>query len=142
MPFHPHQPDRGRRPRPGTEHQSTTDNGASRIGTSSVGPASLAGPLLYTPAEAARLLKVRESWLRKKAAARQVPCTFLGKHLRFSPTDLAAIVAAAAQPAGRRPRRRGAPTVRDRDLKSTPDRSVDPPHTNDHIRDGSNQWPG
>jgi len=32
------------------------------------------------------------------SAARQMPCTFLGKHLRFSPTDLAAIIAAAARP--------------------------------------------
>ena len=60
------------------------------------------GVLLYTPAEAARRLQVRESWLRKKVAARQVPCTFLGRHLRFSPADLTAIVAAAAQPAGTR----------------------------------------
>jgi excisionase family DNA binding protein len=142
MPFHPHQPARGHRPRPDTEHQPTTDNGAPRIGTPRMDTSSPAGPLLYTPAEAAQLLKIRESWLRKKAAARQVPCTFLGKHLRFSPTDLTAIIAAAAQPAGRRPRRRGAPTVRDRDLKSTPDRSVDPPQTNDHIRDGSSPWPG
>ena len=47
-------------------------------------------------------MRVRESWLRKKVAARQVPCTFLGRHLRFSPADLTAIVAAAAQPAGTR----------------------------------------
>src|SRR5690348_14473764 len=46
------------------------------------------GLLLYTPAEAARRLRVRESWLRKKAAARLVPCTHLGRHLRFSPADL------------------------------------------------------
>jgi excisionase family DNA binding protein len=94
--------------------------------------------LLYTPAEAAQRLKVRESWLRKKAAARQVPCTFLGKHLRFSPNDLAAILAAAAQPpVGRRARRRRAPTVRDRDLPTGPDRSVHPPDIDDHIHDGS-----
>jgi hypothetical protein len=43
------------------------------------------GLLLYTPAEAARRLRVRESWLRKKAAARLVPCTHLGRHLRFLP---------------------------------------------------------
>jgi hypothetical protein len=99
-------------------------------------------PLLYTPAEAARLLQVRESWLCKKAAARQVPCTFLGKHLRFSPTDLASIVTAAAQPpVGRRPRRR-APTVRNRDLPTRAHRSVDPPHTDDHNCDGSSPWPG
>jgi hypothetical protein len=30
-------------------------------------------------------MAVRESWLRRKAAARAIPCTFLGKHLRFSP---------------------------------------------------------
>lgn len=69
------------------------------------------GLRLYTPAAAAEVLAVRESWLRRKATARQVPCTFLGKHLRFSHADLLAITAAAARPAltGRttpRPRRR------------------------------------
>jgi excisionase family DNA binding protein len=74
--------------------------------------------LLHTVEEAAALLRVRPSWLRKKAAARAVPCTFLGKHLRFSRTDLDAIIAggsqqtpaprqrAAAVTAGRRPARR------------------------------------
>lgn len=47
---------------------------------------------LFTPAQAAERLKVPESWLRKKATARQVPCTFLGKHLRFSAEDLAQII--------------------------------------------------
>src|SRR5690348_4828325 len=107
MSFHPHQPPRARRPRPEPTHTS------SAAGTDA---AATTTPVLYTPAEAAQLLKVRESWLRKKAGARQVPCTVLGKHLRFSATDLATIITAAAQPAvGRRPRRR-APTVRDRDL--------------------------
>jgi len=54
---------------------------------------------LYTPAAAAELLAVRESWLRRRAAARAVPCTFLGKHLRFSHADVHAIVTAAARPA-------------------------------------------
>jgi excisionase family DNA binding protein len=53
---------------------------------------------LYTPGTAARLLAVRESWLRRKAAARAVPCTFLGRHLRFSRADVEAIAQAAAQP--------------------------------------------
>src|SRR2546426_981499 len=68
-------------------------------------------PMLYTAEQAAHLLQVRVSWLRKKATARAVPCTFVGKHLRFSPADLAAIVAAGAQ---RRPLRghRGAPPTR------------------------------
>jgi excisionase family DNA binding protein len=106
--------------------------------------------LLYTPPEAAVLLRVRESWLRRKAAARQVPCTFLGKHLRFSAADLAAIVAQAGQaPTGRRPRRGGGrPTVRDRDLPAAPTRRVDPSGRDDHHPDddldddGSSAWRG
>jgi len=133
MPFHPHQPPRARRPRPQPNHPGSD---------TSTDPAGTTAPVLYTPTEAAQLLKVRESWLRRKAAARQVPCTFLGKHLRFSPTDLAAIITAAAQPAvGRRPRRR-APTVRDPDLIRTAQRSVDPPRPDDHNTDGSSPWPG
>jgi hypothetical protein len=49
---------------------------------------------LYTAAEAAGILKVRESWLKTKAAARLIPCTFIGKHLRFSGDDIAAIMKA------------------------------------------------
>jgi excisionase family DNA binding protein len=50
--------------------------------------------LLYTPEQAAQLLGVKASWLRRKAAARAIPCTFVGKHLRFSRADLEAIVSA------------------------------------------------
>ena len=99
--------------------------------------------LLYTPAEAAALLRVRESWLRRKVAARLIPSTFLGRHLRFSAADLAAIVADHAQPAGVRTRRRRRSTMRDRDLIAMPERSVDPPDRDDHNRqDGSSTWPG
>ncbi|MET8850948.1 helix-turn-helix domain-containing protein [Amycolatopsis sp. NPDC004625] len=52
------------------------------------------GRLLYTPAAAAERLTVGESWLRHKAGQRLIPCTFIGKHLRFSEDDLRAIVAA------------------------------------------------
>jgi excisionase family DNA binding protein len=66
---------------------------------------------LHTPAEAANILKVRESWLRTKAAARLIPCTFVGKHLRFSDRDIEEIMKAGArQPVterGPRPARRG-----------------------------------
>ncbi|ASO21075.1 excisionase family DNA binding protein [Actinoalloteichus hoggarensis] len=55
--------------------------------------------LLYSPAEAARLLAVRESWLRRAAGRRLIRCTFLGKHLRFSEADLTAVIAAGARPA-------------------------------------------
>src|SRR6266700_5678651 len=39
---------------------------------------------LHTAAEPAGILKVRESWLKTKAAARLIPCTFIGKHLRYA----------------------------------------------------------
>jgi hypothetical protein len=55
-------------------------------------------PVLYTADQAATLLQVRPSWLRRKAAARAVPCRYLGKHLRFSRTDIYAIADASAQP--------------------------------------------
>ncbi|WP_231648217.1 helix-turn-helix domain-containing protein [Saccharothrix sp. NRRL B-16348] len=55
--------------------------------------------LLYTPAEAAALLALRESWLRRKAGRREIPCTFLGKHLRFSSDDLTSIAQTGARPA-------------------------------------------
>jgi Helix-turn-helix domain len=64
---------------------------------------------LHTAAEAARVLKVRESWLKTKAAARLIPCTFVGKHLRFSDDDIAEIMRAGArQPVNsRQPRPHG-----------------------------------
>jgi hypothetical protein len=52
---------------------------------------------LHTAAEAAGVLKVRESWLKTKAAARLIPCTFIGKHLRFSDDDIAEIMRAGAR---------------------------------------------
>jgi excisionase family DNA binding protein len=113
--------------------------------TSAAPPSTEGSQLLYTPAEAAAQLRVRESWLRRKAAARQIPCTFLGKHLRFSAADLATIVAQHGQaPTGRRPRRRTPrSTVRDRDLPTRPMRSVDPPDRVDHNHDqGSGTWLG
>lgn len=96
--------------------QSTTpsDHASARVsGDGGAGGADLedaAGskePLLYTVEEAAQLLRVRPSWLRKKAAARAVPCTFLGKHLRFSRADLDAVITDGAQPPVR-PRQRAA----------------------------------
>ncbi len=143
MPFHPDQPSRGRRPRTQPDqHAPARADTSSQHTPARADTSAPAAPVLYTPAEAAELLKVRESWLRKKAAGRQVPCTFLGKQLRFSTADLAGIITAAVQPAvGRRPRR-GAPIVRDRDLPPGRDRSVHPPDGDDHIREGSSPWPG
>jgi excisionase family DNA binding protein len=71
-------------------------------------------PVLLTAEQAAELLQVRPSWLRRKAAARAVPCRFLGKHLRFSYADINAIAEASAQPPGQR--RRPLDTDRPRSL--------------------------
>jgi excisionase family DNA binding protein len=60
---------------------------------------------LHTPAEAAEVLRVRESWLRTKASARAIPCTFIGKHLRFSDADIIQIKKAGAREALTRRRR-------------------------------------
>jgi hypothetical protein len=50
------------------------------------------------------MLQVRPSWLRRKAAARAVPCRYVGKHLRFSRADIDAIAEASAHGA-RQPKR-------------------------------------
>ena len=71
----------------------------------SLGVMRMAGQL-HTPAEAAGVLKVRESWLKTKAAARLIPCTFIGKHLRFSDDDIAEIT---VRPGPASPSHRAAP---------------------------------
>ncbi|WP_425471342.1 helix-turn-helix domain-containing protein [Saccharothrix texasensis] len=52
---------------------------------------------MYTPEQAATMLQVRPSWLRRRAAARAVPCRFLGKHLRFAKQDIEDIAATSRQ---------------------------------------------
>jgi len=67
---------------------------------------------LHTAAEAAGILRVRESWLKTKAAARLIPCTFIGKHLRFSDDDIGEIMKAGArQPVTSRERGPGRQTA-------------------------------
>jgi excisionase family DNA binding protein len=96
MPFHPDKPARTRAA-PAAGDETSAEQAVERAGQQ----------LLYTVEEAAELLRVPQSWLRRRAAARAVPVTFLGRHLRFSAANLAAIVAAASHPVGSR-RRRGA----------------------------------
>lgn len=88
--------------------RDATDH-AARACADGLGDATGDEPLLYTVEEAAALLQVRSSWLRRKAATRAVPCTFLGKHLRFSRTDLETIIDGGAQPVA--PARQRPPTV-------------------------------
>lgn len=59
--------------------------------------ASADAQLLYTPEEAAAKLRVRPSWLRRKASARAIPCRFIGKHLRFAEEDLRQIAGLSSQ---------------------------------------------
>jgi len=47
---------------------------------------------MHTAEEAARLLKVKQSWLERQAAARKVPFSMLGGSYRFSDRHLAEIV--------------------------------------------------
>ena len=49
-------------------------------------------PELYTAAEAAEILRVKQSWLERQAAARKIPFTMLGGAYRFTDRHLAAIV--------------------------------------------------
>ncbi|MFD7656015.1 helix-turn-helix domain-containing protein [Actinosynnema sp. NPDC059797] len=69
--------------------------------------------LLHTPAQAARILTIRESWLRRMAGQRKIPCTFVGKHLRFSSADLGVIVQRGARPV-----RRSMPSSRNSSVRS------------------------
>ncbi|MEW2427819.1 helix-turn-helix domain-containing protein [Micromonospora sp. NPDC047644] len=117
-----------RRPPPAapTPHDTTVGHGEQE-------------PRLYTPAEAAARLRVPESWLRRRAGRRQIPCTFLGKHLRFSAADLAAIIAAAAQvPTGRRTTRRHRRHTGDLPRPGS-HASITTPDTN---RTETTPWPG
>lgn len=52
---------------------------------------------LLTPSEVADLLGVSETWLRRRAASRLIPCTRLGRQLRFTPGQVDTIVETAAQ---------------------------------------------
>jgi excisionase family DNA binding protein len=109
-------------PLPGAPAQPGGTGTPDGAGPSAGEPAGDPVPTLFTPAQAAELLQVPESWLRRRAARRLVPCTFLGKHLRFSRANLDQIVTDAARPAsiarrspsdtGATPRRRGRRPVR------------------------------
>lgn len=44
-------------------------------------------------------------WVREKVAKREIPFRRLGKHVRFSPDDVAAILADAEEPVKRVPTR-------------------------------------
>jgi hypothetical protein len=49
-------------------------------------------PVLYTAEEAASILRVRQGWLERQAAARKIPFSLLGGCYRFTVTHLNEIV--------------------------------------------------
>jgi hypothetical protein len=49
-------------------------------------------PEVYTAAEAAVILRVRQSWLERRAAGRQIPFTMLGGAYHFTAEHIAEIV--------------------------------------------------
>ncbi len=53
---------------------------------------------LLTVAQVAAELGVPPSWLSNRVASRTVTCTRLGRHVRFTPAQVQAIVDAAEQP--------------------------------------------
>jgi hypothetical protein len=55
-------------------------------------------PILYSVSEAAAKLCVAPKWLYERTRKNGVPCRRLGKYVRFSDADLAAIVANAFVP--------------------------------------------
>jgi hypothetical protein len=57
-------------------------------------------PVVYTKYEAAAILRVKVSWLERRAAARQIPFTLLGGAYRFTPEHLAEIVRLSEQGGG------------------------------------------
>ncbi|WP_199730423.1 hypothetical protein [Amycolatopsis panacis] len=117
-------------PQPDVTGQPGGTRTADDAGPSTGEPAGDPVPTLFTPAQAANLLQVPESWLRRRAARRLVPSTFLGKHLRFAPTNLHQIITDAARPSVTRPasgpntapRRRGRPPLQVRTDSRRPTR--------------------
>ncbi len=52
---------------------------------------------LHTPQRPQAFSRCASHGSKSKAAARLIPCTFIGKHLRFSDDDIAAIMKAGAR---------------------------------------------
>ncbi|MFD0059585.1 helix-turn-helix domain-containing protein [Streptomyces sp. NPDC056690] len=72
-------------PREQTPRSVAANDAADSSGSDVVG--------LFTAEQAAQALQVPPSWLRKKAAAGSIRHTRIGRHLRFSTSDLRALIA-------------------------------------------------
>jgi excisionase family DNA binding protein len=67
----------------------TASAGRARNGVAGTSAGHL---VMHTAEEAARLLKVKQSWLERQAAARKIPFSMLGGSYRFSDWHIAEIV--------------------------------------------------
>jgi len=74
--------------------RSTTTQRRKGIGT----PSGTAASKLLTPAEAAAILRIKESTLRDYARRGLVPSIKVGRHLRFLEADLEAFVESLRDP--------------------------------------------
>lgn len=80
-----------------SDHDQSSEKSDQQPGTPDEKPTGTGAQLLYTPEEAAEKLRVRPSWLRRKASTRAIPCRFIGKHLRFADEDLRHIAGLSTQ---------------------------------------------
>ncbi|GAA3688739.1 hypothetical protein GCM10022267_89370 [Lentzea roselyniae] len=82
-------------PAPAHELPNLATTGQIESGPSLPQQGDDADQILFTAEQAASLLQVRPSWLRRRAAARVIPCRYVGKHLRFARQDIDEIAAAS-----------------------------------------------
>src|SRR5215469_13067300 len=78
-----------RRGRPGESARPVSNSKENSLMTTHE---SSGTPAVHTLAEAAAILRVKESWLERQAAARKIPFTMLGGAYRFTAEHLTAIV--------------------------------------------------
>jgi excisionase family DNA binding protein len=71
---------------------------ATRVVPALPAPREASVEALLTIEEAAALLAVPVSWLKQRVSARSVTCTRLGRHVRFTREQVAAIIDASEQP--------------------------------------------
>jgi excisionase family DNA binding protein len=54
--------------------------------------------VFFTFAEVAEMTALKESWLRRAAAAQAIPSHKVGRHIRFTEEDIDALIAQSARP--------------------------------------------
>jgi excisionase family DNA binding protein len=83
---------------PAAQRQMSTKGSTREKNKKTLDPAELPFLSLRTVAEAAVLLRVPETWLRRKVSRREIPFTRVGHYVRFSAEDIQTIVRDGARP--------------------------------------------